>query len=207
MDLKPSKRAAVAVGALLVLLPLVAGADNHGRSTNVPKLYEPDAEYAVGKSDMLFDFALSPTVVRGDLDFERVEFKLDWNYFLTDHFAPGIEVFAEKFGFGGGGDIVQGGMLVTSRYYFQLDNSRVLPYGDVGLGFRATEVGPADEAFFALRFGGGLDFMLTPNVAIGSDFTYTLLAGDFTQHEIGIFPVTFSLYFGGGIDALDGIFD
>ena len=199
MKLNRSNRLALAGIALLALLPLSARAAD----TNVPKLWNPDSEFGVGKSDMLFDVALIPVVVRGDLDFERVNFVLDWNYFLTDHFAPGVEIFAEQLD----EDTVQGGMLLTARYYAQLSDGRLLPYGVAGLGFRAVELGPVDEGFFALRLGGGLDYMLTPNVAIGSDFTYTLLAGDFTQHEITILPLSFSLYFGGGIDFLDDLFD
>lgn len=194
----------------LVMLPLAASSQgwdderSRGRSApQVPKLYDPDSEFAVGKSDMLFDFTLEPTVVRGDLELERVNFVLDWNYFLTDHVAPGFEVFAEKIA----DNNVQGGMLFTTRVYGQLDHSRLLPYGAVGLGFRAVELGGADEAFFALKMGGGVDYLLTPNVALGTEFTYTLLAGDFTQHELSIFPISFTLYFGGGIEPLDGLFD
>ena len=139
--------------------------------------------YTVGKGDLEIFFALDPEIIRGAADSEVIQLKLGANYFLTDIFAPGMEIdYAHA-----GGDTFR--FLPNLKAYWPLHN-RVLPYAQIGIGYAHA----SGVDLFDFAIGPGVDFMLSNTVAIGIQFRYDLLTGDGTLHELQ-FPIDFALYF------------
>jgi hypothetical protein len=51
------------------------------------------------------------------------------------------------------------------KYYFDIPNSTIKPYADFGFGLIFVTGGP----FFGIRFGGGANFQVAPNLYIPAD--------------------------------------
>ncbi len=161
--------------ALSVVVPAWA-------STTTPLISHE--HYSVGQGDLQVKFDLNPNIIRGDASTEIVTLGLGANYFLTDIWAPGLDVRYEH---------------VTGANTFRfLPNvkaywpglGRTLPYAQVAIGY--THVFGDD--CFDFGIGPGIDYLLSNTVAIGAQFRYDLAVGNNTFHDIQ-FPIGFQIYF------------
>jgi opacity protein-like surface antigen len=140
-------------------------------------------EWTVGQGDLETRFSIEPDLLRGDFHSNNFRVSLGGNYFVTDVFAPGLDVNYEH----ARGDFFA--LLPNLKAYWPLQ-TRLLPYAQVGVGF--LHVPGAN--LFAFSLGPGLNYMLSSNVALGMQFKYELGAGDGTVHRVR-FPIQFAIYF------------
>lgn len=140
--------------------------------------------YTVGEGDLETQFSMNPQFLRGDIEDERFSLDLGGNYFVTDIFAPGVELSVVDAG--GGTDFR---FVPNLKAYWPL-HSRVLPYAQVSLGF--GHIPGSGGLVFGL--GAGMNYLLSNSVAIGVKFAYEAFAGDVVLHEVSL-PIGFAIYF------------
>ena len=174
MNTKRFGFAALALAALLWTGPGFASSPTPLFSTN---------EYTIGKGDLETDVYINPDIWRGDIKATNFFLRLGANYFITDIFAPGVEIGVQKIG----GTNFQ--FLPNLKAYWPL-NQRFAPYFMVGMGYFHAP----GANLFDFAIGPGINYMLSDTVAIGAQFRYDLLTGNGTAHRIQ-FPLSFHIYF------------
>lgn len=142
--------------------------------------------YTIGRRDIEVNFGINTSIFRGDVKGENFSFDLGGNYFLTDIFAPGLDFQIDHVN--GAGTSAR---FVPNLKAYWPTYSRLLPYAQVGLGFAHV---PGDDGF-AFGLGVGANYLLSTSVAIGIKFSYELIAGSGTIHQIAL-PIGFAIYFG-----------
>jgi hypothetical protein len=150
-------------------------------STTTPLISREN--YTVGQGDIETVFNGNPFLIRGDAHVNAFSLNLGANYFITDIFAPGVELMALK-----AGDTYFRFLPNLKGYIPNL--GRVLPFGQFGFGYFHA---PGAD-LFDVRIGLGCDYLLANNVAVGLAFAYDLGVGDGTFHQIS-FPFGFNVYF------------
>ncbi len=172
------------IWSVVGVFALVGMISSSAMANTTSKLINPDGYYTLGASDLELNFGFDVSIFRGDFKDEQFAFNLGGNYFLTDVFAPGVEI--EFWNLGAGTDAR---FLPNLKAYWPL-NSRLAPYAQVLFGY--ANLGNANLFNFGLAVGA--NYLLTSNIAIGTKLRYDLGAGDGTFHRIQ-FPIEFALYF------------
>lgn len=155
-----------------------------GFASTTTQLFNEE-EFTVGRGDLETSFRIDTDIVRGDTDSERFALNLGGNYFLSDVFAPGLDVIV-NYAEGAG---TSAHFIPNVKAYWPL-HSRVLPFLQAGIGYSHV---PGDDGF-AFGFGAGLNYLLSNSVAVGAKLAYEITAGDDTAHRISI-PMGFAIYF------------
>lgn len=165
-----------------VVAALFAATTAKAVSTATPILSED--EYRVGAGDIETAFSIDPSIIRGSAgDNETISMKVGLNYFMTDIWAPGLEMDLDA----GNGTMFR--LLPNIKAYLPTD-SRFLPYVQAGFGFEHA----VGSNFAAFSIGPGVNYLLSNSVAIGAQLRYDLGAGSNTLHVISM-PIQFAIYF------------
>jgi len=160
------------------------GVPNQALSASTTTLLLSERDYMVGEGDLELSFYMSPRFfnIKG-FDSNGFQFKFGGNYFVSDIFAPGLDLTFDS------GGIKRFRFIPNLKAYIPLE-SRFLPFFKIGLGYTRWY----EENFLAINLSPGVNYLISNTVAVGAQLNYEFGAGNGNYHLFEV-PLQFALYF------------